>query len=192
MRCFGVPAIVVPHPPRRVSLRSVSLLLLACAIAPRPARADPITVTYDVQLVERFSRQGTAPGVLQPFTQAFTLAMTFDLAASGGERHLWPADLLGRAAGRSTAACRRRASECRVDHPHRARLGRVLRAGGRGRVRKRLDRRQLCRLQRHHAAHRRAPEQHAAAADRAGDVSRASDVFQLRCVPRRGPLRPRR
>lgn len=87
MRRFSL-AVVLPKTRLQLSC-SVLLRALCCAlftieIAPTDALADPITAIYDVQILQRFSREGTATGTVEPFAQAFTLAMTFSPGAAEG------------------------------------------------------------------------------------------------------------
>ena len=66
-------------------LRSAFLLILALSACSRSVAAEPITAVYEVQIFERFSRVGPpSPGLTEPFTQQFLLAMTFDPAAVPG------------------------------------------------------------------------------------------------------------
>ena len=58
--------------------RTLSLALATLTIGATEIAADPITAVYDVQVYERFSRQGVDPGVLEPFLQLFSLSITID------------------------------------------------------------------------------------------------------------------
>lgn len=62
--------------------RTLAALLLVLTAG--TAGADPITVAYDVQVLERSMREGTGPTVTDPFLQQFTLFMTFDPTAPAG------------------------------------------------------------------------------------------------------------
>jgi hypothetical protein len=77
MRCF------MANSNHRRGAGALFVLVLALAVA-SPAAADPITAVYDVQVAQRFSREGTGPSVLEPFAQTFSLAMTFDPGAAPG------------------------------------------------------------------------------------------------------------
>jgi hypothetical protein len=57
---------------------------LTVAIWAVPTAADPITAVYDIQVVERSSRQDLESTVIVPFQQQFTLAITFDPDQPGG------------------------------------------------------------------------------------------------------------
>jgi hypothetical protein len=85
MRCWTRPVRVVNRLRTRSSraalFRIFTCANLTLAVVPTAARADPITVTYDVQVVNRFSREGPAVGIVEPFLQAFTLSMTFGTVA---------------------------------------------------------------------------------------------------------------
>lgn len=83
MRCFNRPVRMARSCAVTWSgaLRIPACVALTLAIAPTAAHADPITVTYDVQVVSRFSREGTAAGIVEPFAQAFMLSMTFGSVA---------------------------------------------------------------------------------------------------------------
>jgi hypothetical protein len=62
---------------------TLATLLLVLTVG-APAAADPITVAYQVQVFQRSLREGAGPIVSEPFSQQFTLFMTFDPVAPAG------------------------------------------------------------------------------------------------------------
>lgn len=66
--------------------RRISLVFVLLTLVGAPAAADPITVAYDVEIFSRFSRSRPGIGTVEPFSQQFTLSMTFDpaLGPAGG------------------------------------------------------------------------------------------------------------